>query len=66
MVSSGKGRLFRRTDGKYLIYLPVYLAKDSMFPFKGSDSIRVEISFEPNGPKQLIVKPYEEPLVMEK
>jgi len=36
MVSEGRGRLFRRTDGKYLIYLPVYLAEDSMFPFKGS------------------------------
>ncbi len=34
MVSSGKGRFFKRTDDKYLIYLPVYVAEDSMFPFK--------------------------------
>lgn len=66
MVSSGKGRLFKRTDGKYLIYVPVDLAEDSMFPFQESDSIRVEISFEPNGPKQLIVNPYTEPTVEEK
>jgi len=62
MVSKGRGRLFKRTDGKYLIYLPVYLATDSKFPFKGSDSILVEVSFEPDGPKQLIVKPYTEPI----
>jgi hypothetical protein len=34
VVSKGRGRLFRRKDGKYLVYLPVYLAEDSMFPFK--------------------------------
>jgi len=39
MVSEGRGRLFRRKDGKYLIYLPKDLAEDSMFPFKGADSI---------------------------
>jgi len=26
--------LFRREDGKYLIYVPKSLAEDSMFPFK--------------------------------
>lgn len=62
MVSRGRGRLFRRTDGKYLIYLPVYLAEDSMFPFKGSDSILVEVFFKPGGRKELIVRPWiEEP-----
>jgi hypothetical protein len=54
MVSSGRGRLFKRKDEKYLIYLPKSLAEDSMFPFKdlkpgargGSDSIVVKVSFE--------------------
>jgi hypothetical protein len=46
MVSEGKGRLFKRKDGKFLIYLPKDLAEDSMFPFKGSDSIFVKISFK--------------------
>jgi hypothetical protein len=45
MVSEGKGRLFRRKDGKYLVYLPKDLAEDSMFPFKGSDTIFVKVSF---------------------
>ncbi len=46
MVSEGRGRLFRRKDGKYLVYLPKDLAEDSMFPFKGADSIFVKVSFK--------------------
>jgi hypothetical protein len=46
MVNEGRGRLFRRRDGKYLIYLPKDLAEDSMFPFKGADSIFVKVSFK--------------------
>jgi len=34
MVNEGRGRLFKRSDDKYLIYLPLGLAEDSMFPFK--------------------------------
>ncbi len=54
MVSEGKGRLFRRKDGKFLIYLPKDLAEDSMFPFKGSDSIFVKVSFKIGDDKLLI------------
>jgi hypothetical protein len=69
MVSEGKGRLFRRKDDKYLIYLPVYLAEDSMFPFKdftrgkrgGSDSIDVKVSFKPGGKGKLIIEKWKEP-----
>lgn len=60
MVSEGRGRLFRRKDGKYLIYLPVYLAEDSMFPFKGKDSLEVKVSFKPGGEKKLIVEELKE------
>jgi len=60
MVSEGRGRLFRITDGKYLIYLPVYLAEDSMFPFKGSDSIPVKVHFK-IGDDKLIIEKWEEP-----
>jgi hypothetical protein len=56
MVSDGRGRLFRRKDGKYLIYLPKDLAEDSMFPFKGADSILVKVSFKLGGEKMLIEK----------
>lgn len=46
LVSEGRGRLFRRKDGKYLIYIPKSLAEDSMFPFKGADSIHVSVKFK--------------------
>ncbi|UCF44943.1 MAG: hypothetical protein JSW44_04045 [Candidatus Bathyarchaeota archaeon] len=56
MVSEGRGRLFRRKDGKYLIYLPKDLAEDSMFPFKGAESIFVKVSFKLGDDKLLIQK----------
>jgi hypothetical protein len=56
MVSEGRGRLFRRKDGKYLIYLPKDLAEDSMFPFRGTDSIFIKVSFEIGGKNLLIEK----------
>ena len=59
MVSSKRGRLFRRKDGKYLIYIAKDLAEDSQFPFTTETSIRVKISFEP-GVRRLIVEPYAE------
>jgi len=61
MVSEGKGRLFRRKDGKYLIYLPKGLAEDSMFPFKGSDSVFVKVSFKPKDAKRLLIKKWKKP-----
>lgn len=60
MVSEGRGRLFRRKDGKYLVYLPKSLAEDSMFPFKG-DSIHMKISFKPDGEQKLLVEKWQEP-----
>ncbi|MGD0028481.1 MAG: hypothetical protein ABSC91_06040 [Candidatus Bathyarchaeia archaeon] len=61
MVKEGRGRLFRRKDGKYLIYLPLDLAEDSMFPFKnfsktkrGADSVALRISFKPGDDTLLI------------
>jgi hypothetical protein len=61
MVSEGRGRLFRRKDGKYLIYLPKYLAEDSMFPFKGADSIFVKVSFKVKGGNELLIEKWVEP-----
>lgn len=60
MVSEGRGRLFRRKDGKYLVYLPKDLAEDSMFPFKGADSIFVKVSFK-LGDTKLVVEKWTEP-----
>jgi hypothetical protein len=67
LVSEGRGRLFRRKDGKYLLYLPVDLAEDSMFPFKeytrtkrGADSIPVKIIFK-HGENKLTIEKWKEP-----
>jgi hypothetical protein len=60
MVNEGRGRLFRRKDGKFLIYLPKDLAEDSMFPFKTNESIYVKVGFKLNDNKVLIEK-YKEP-----
>jgi hypothetical protein len=58
MVNEGKGRLFKRKDGKYLIYLPLDLAEDSMFPFKGADCIHVKVSFK-LGDNKIIIEKWE-------
>jgi hypothetical protein len=63
LVSEGRGRLFRRKDGKYLIYLPLDMAEDSMFPFKeftrtkrGAESLVVKVSFRIGDNKLLVEK----------
>ena len=55
MVSEAKGRLFRRKDGKYLLYIPKDLAEDSMFPFKANPAVMVNISFKV-GDKRLTIE----------
>jgi len=68
MVSEGRGRLFRRIDGKYLIYIPKSLAEDSIFPFQNwqedqrtgeKNSIPVKVSFK-RGVQRLIIEEWRE------
>ncbi len=59
MVSEGKARLFKNTQGRYLIYLPLGLAEDSMFPFKVSDSIYVRVGFN-KGENKLTITEWKE------
>jgi hypothetical protein len=59
VVNVGKARVFRRKDGKYLIYLPLDLATDSMFPFRTETSVSVKVSFK-IGEKKLVIEPLEE------
>lgn len=59
MVNEGRGRLFRRKDGKFLLYLPKDFCEDSMFPFKLSnliDSIYVKVSFKKGGKPELFIE----------
>jgi hypothetical protein len=59
VVNVGRGRLFRRKDGKYLIYLPYDLPTDSQFPFKTETSVKVKVSFK-IGEEKLVIEPLEE------
>jgi len=59
MVNQAKGRLFRRNDGKYLLYIPRNLVEDSMFPLKVNPSVTVKISFK-IGDKKLIIEEWKE------
>ena len=70
MPTEGKGRLFRRADDKYLIYLPKSLCIDSMFPLKNwqkgkrsekPDSITVKVSFKMGGKPELLIEEWEGP-----
>ena len=65
MVNEGRGCLFRRKDGKYLIYVPKDLADDSMFPFKVAHHVYVKISFK-LGDNKLLVEKWKEPPAAEK
>jgi len=60
MVNEGRGRLFRRKDGKFLVYLPKDLAEDSMFPFKTNESMYVKIGFK-LGDNRVLIEEYKEP-----
>ena len=63
MVSEGRGRLFRRKDDKYLLYLPKDLAEDSMFPFQlqSENQAYMKVSFKMVKKALLVEEWVEEP-----
>ena len=56
MGNEGKGTIFRRKDDRYLLYLPVRVVDDSMFPLKCSSSMPVKVSFNPSDGKLIVEK----------
>ncbi len=56
MCNEGKGTIFRRKDDRYLLYLPVRVVDDSMFPLKCESSMPVKIKFNPNDNKLIVEK----------
>jgi hypothetical protein len=60
MGNEGKGTIFRRKDDRYLLYLPVRLVDDSMFPLKCEGSMPVKVKFKPNDDKLIVEKWCEE------
>ena len=57
MVSQAKGSIFRRTDGKYFIYLPKALVEDTAFPLAiGETATKIQIKFKSGSNKLIIEK----------
>jgi hypothetical protein len=59
LVSEGKGRLFRRNDGKFLLYLPKDMCEDSAFPWKLSEAnhdVYLKVTFTLKPEKTIIAK----------
>jgi len=56
MGNEGRGTMFKIKDSKYMLYLPVRLVEDSMFPFKCDKSMYVRVSFKPGSDKLVIEK----------
>jgi hypothetical protein len=55
MVLQAKGRMSRRTDGKYFLYLPKHLVEDSAFPFNMQSSVPVKVLIDPDEEKLLVM-----------
>jgi hypothetical protein len=60
MANEGKGSLFKIKGSKYLLYLPVCVTYDSMFPFKCNKSMHVKVSFTHSG-DMLVIEKWSEP-----
>ena len=57
MVNQARGSIFRRTDGKYFIYVPTRLAEDTAFPLTiGESATKIMIKFKPGDKKLTIEK----------
>ncbi|MGD0330927.1 MAG: hypothetical protein ABSB40_10920 [Nitrososphaeria archaeon] len=54
LTNQSFGRISRRKDGRYFLYLPKKLVEDTGFPFKIHSSVRVKVSFTKE--KKLIIE----------
>jgi hypothetical protein len=53
LVAEAKGSIFKRSDGKYFLYLPKHLVEDTGFPFKLDSAAPVKVVIE--GQKLLVI-----------
>jgi hypothetical protein len=56
MVAKAKGSIFRRTDGKYFLYLPKHVVEDTSFPFKTESSLPVTVAIDLEEQRLLIAR----------
>ena len=54
MVLEGLGRFWEHTKGKLILYIPADVYKDSQFPFKPKDQVKVTI--EPDKKRMIVEK----------
>lgn len=62
MVNKAKGRISKRSDGMYFLFIPKNLAEDSGFPFpvsEGNKGVDVDVLFK--GGKLIVQKVTPEP-----
>jgi len=58
MINQARGSIFKRTDGKYFIYVPTKLSEDIAFPLTiGKSATKIKISFKP-GDKKLTIEQF--------
>ena len=43
MTLEGKGRFWEHTKGKMILYIPADVYKDSQFPFKPKEQVKISI-----------------------
>jgi hypothetical protein len=43
MVLEGQGRFWEHTKGKMILYIPADIYKDSQFPFKPKEQVKITI-----------------------
>jgi hypothetical protein len=55
MVLKANGRMSRRSDGKYFLYLPKHLVEDSAFPFDLESSLPVRVQIDLDEEKLLVM-----------
>lgn len=48
MSLDGKGRFWEHTKGKVVLYIPADVYKDSQFPFKAGEHVKVRIDTDNN------------------
>jgi len=48
MVLEGNGRFWEHTKGKMILYIPADVYKDSQFPFKPKEQVKVKIDTKNN------------------
>lgn len=57
LVSESLGRIAKRKDGKYFLYLPKELVEDTGFPFPVTSSVKVRVRFK-TGDKRIVIEEY--------